>query len=252
MSEIRHRGNGISLFLTSFISMMMFFMAVVNVSSQNATDKYFSHINSEENILNLKPANAFINKDSQERKEILNNICDNAKPVLISLRYASGGELYNCDKNNKVKLLNRWSDEKLYFGDENRNKGRFFGFIGGQIMSGGDYPSSGLNLRIGTMLYKNKYDVAFVYDVNKLNDFETDNKSMGIIGRALFPLSKHSGWNIGGQIMNNNYSGDKSTNIGLVSGINIYLPQGSFDMSFNFQEKGVYGLMFGYTVFVSR
>jgi len=44
----------------------------------------------------------------------------------------------------------------------------------------------------------------------------------------------------------------KTASVGLVAGINVYLPRGSFDITLNLQDKGAYGLMAGYTVFISR
>ncbi|MBI4656244.1 MAG: hypothetical protein HY746_05795 [Elusimicrobia bacterium] len=213
-------------------------------------------VNQDGNIINIKATELFISTDAKKQKEILMNICSGwnleiktEKPLLLSLHYANGGELYNCGKE-KINILNQWSDERLYFGNENIRRGRFFGFIGGQLMSGGDFPATGFNLRLGTMLYKDKYDMAVTYDYNKMKDFDEPSKSFGLIFRSLMPLSEHSGWNLGAQMLYNDYSGFNDTVLGVVSGINIYLSQGSFDITFNYQEKGVFGFIMGYTIFI--
>ena len=66
------------------------------------------------------------------------------------------------------------------------------------------------------------------------------------------PLSVHGGCNIGAQLNSVDNYGAKTRSIGLVTGLNVYLPGGSFDITLNLQDKGVYGLMAGYTVFITR
>ena len=46
--------------------------------------------------------------------------------------------------------------------------------------------------------------------------------------------------------------GEKSSSFGLVTGINVYLPRGSFDITLNLKDKGDCGLLAGYTIYLSR
>jgi len=161
------------------------------------------------------------------------------------------GELWNVKDGGAAKL-DSWSDKAMTFGSRPPRTGRWFASFGMQSMSGGDYPSGTLNLRLGSTLYKNRYDLALAYDYSKPRDAPEGRTSLGLVGRALMPLSVHGGCNIGAQLNSVDNYGAKTRSIGLVTGLNVYLPGGSFDITLNLQDKGVYGLMAGYTVFITR
>ena len=155
-------------------------------------------------------------------------------------------------KDGKASKLDSWSDKSMTFGPKTSRAGRWFGSFGMQSMGGGDHPSSALNLRFGSTLFKNRYDLAVSYDYNKAKDSILGQSSTGLVGRALLPLSRHGGWNIGAQFFSSDNYGDKESSVGLVTGLNVYLPQGSFDLTFNLREKGAYGFLVGYTVYITR
>jgi hypothetical protein len=171
------------------------------------------------------------------------------KPVAVELD--GGGELWNIKDGRAVKL-DSWSDRNIYLGPKARRTGRWFASFGMQSMGGGDYPSSTLNLRLGTTLYKDRYDAAVSYDYSKPRDAVLSRSSLGLVGRMLMPLSRHGGWNLGAQVYSSDNYGVKTTAVGLVTGLNVYLPRGSFDIGFTLRDKGAYGLMAGYTVFLTR
>jgi hypothetical protein len=171
------------------------------------------------------------------------------KPVAVELD--GGGELWNVKEGRAMKL-DAWSDRNIYLGPKARRTGRWFASFGMQSMGGGDYPSSTLNLRLGTTLYKDRYDAAVSYDYSKPRDAVLSRSSLGLVGRMLIPLSRHGGWNLGAQVSSSDNYGVKTTAVGLVTGLNVYLPRGSFDISFTLRDKGAYGLMAGYTVFLTR
>ena len=169
----------------------------------------------------------------------------------ISIQSEKAGELWTI-KEGKAEKLDAWSDQPLPLGPKTNTIGRWFAAFGMQSMGGGDFPSSTINLRLGSTLFQNRYDLAFTYDYSKPRDAQLGRAAVGLVGRALMPLSQHAGWNIGGQLSRVNNAGIAEGSIGLVTGLNIYLPRGSFDITLNLQDKGVYGFLVGYTVFISR
>jgi hypothetical protein len=171
------------------------------------------------------------------------------KTVVVEL--AGEGELWAV-KEGRASRLDAWSDEHMRSGPKARRTGRWFASFGMQSMGGGDYPSSTMNLRFGSTLYKNRYDLAVSYDYSKPRDSELARAALGLVGRALLPLSRHGGWNIGAQLSSVDNYGVEETKIGLVTGLNVYLPRGSFDITLNLQDKGAYGLLAGYTVFITK
>ncbi len=84
------------------------------------------------------------------------------KPVAV--QWPGGGELWTMKDIGAVKL-DSWSDKALPLGPNSQNGGRWFGFFGIQSMGGGDFPSSSMNLRVGSTLFKNQYDLAYTCSV---------------------------------------------------------------------------------------
>lgn len=202
----------------------------------------------------LKAAQGYISLDQLSRAAVviqavsaLNLPAD--KPLAV--QWSGGGELWTMKDNLAVKL-DGWSDKSLPFGPSTSKGGRWFGSFGVQSMGGGDYPASSMNLRVGSTLLKNKYDLAGTYDYYKPAKSITYRASMGLVGRMLMPLSPHGGWNAGVQLSMVNSYGERKGYGGLVTGLNIYLPRGSFDITLNLQDKGSYSLLVGCTVFVTR
>ena len=169
----------------------------------------------------------------------------------LAVELDGAGELWSVN-SGKVLELESWSDKTLPLGPGSNRMGRWFASFGMQSMGGGDSPSSTLNMRLGSTLYKNRYDLALSYDYSKPRDSLLSRASLGVVGRALMPLSRHGGWNIGVQLSSYNNYGVKTSDSGLVTGLNVYLPRGSFDITLSLRSKGAYGLLAGYTVFLTR
>lgn len=170
---------------------------------------------------------------------------------LFSVELPVDGELWRV-KDGKAEKLDRWSDRTLPAGPGMTKTGRWFASFGMQSMSGGDNPSGTMNLRVGSTLFRDRYDLALSYDYSQARDALEGRSSLGLVGRALMPLSAHGGWNIGVELSSVNDFGQKSGSAGVVTGLNVYLPGGSFDISLALRDKGGYGLMAGYTVFLTR
>ena len=169
----------------------------------------------------------------------------------VVVQSGAAGEIWSV-RGGKAEKLDGWSDTTLPLNPKTNNAGRWFASFGMQSMSGGPSPSGTINMRLGSTLYKGRYDLALSYDYNKLSDAELGQASLGVVGRALIPLTRHGGWNIGAQLTRTNSFGVASDSVGLVTGLNIYLPRGTFDITLNLQEKGAYGVLAGYTIFITR
>jgi len=169
----------------------------------------------------------------------------------FSVEWAGGGELWAI-KNGQASKMDSWSDRSLPLNERSSNKGRWFGSFGLQRMGGGDFSASSMNLRVGSTLFQNRYDLAWTYDYYKPAESLTYRANMGLMARKLMPISRYGGWNVGAQISMLNDYGVRSGMLGLVTGLNIYLPRGSFDITLQFQDEGAYGLLLGYTVHLTR
>lgn len=169
----------------------------------------------------------------------------------VVVELPAAGELWRV-KNGKPAKLDSWSDNELPLGQGTRRAGRWFASFGMQGMSGGDYPSGTLNMRLGSTLYKGRYDAALTYDYSKQQDALVGRTSLGLVSRALLPINRHGGWNVGAELYTIDNYGVRQNSFGLVTGLNVYLPGGSFDVTLNLRDKGAYGLLVGYTLFITR
>jgi len=204
-------------------------------------------------VVYLKAANVYKNLPAASRVVAVANAAASLGRTdgQMAVELDGDGELWRI-KDGKAARLDVWSDSSLPLAHGAARTGRWFATFGMQGMSGGDYPSGTINLRLGTTLYRNRYDAAVSYDYYKLRDALEGRTSLGLVGRALIPLSAHGGWNIGGQLSSVDNYGKKSGSIGVVTGLNVYLPGGSFDLTLNLRDKGGYGLLAGYTIFLTR
>ncbi len=204
-------------------------------------------------VSRLKAAPAYADMAAGSKAEVIANACAalNLPEGSVAVELPSGGEIWNFS-GGKARRLDAWSDKVLPQGPGIKTAGRWFASFGMQSMGGGDYPSSTLNMRLGSTLLQGRYDLALSYDYAKPQESELTSSSLGLVGRALLPLSRHSGWNVGAQWYAADNYGEKSSSFGLVTGINVYLPRGSFDITLNLKDKGDCGLLAGYTIYLSR
>jgi hypothetical protein len=182
-------------------------------------------------------------------------------PLLLEVRWRYGGWLWRGERGRtvgreRVSLVDRWDDASFPWIQESSPWGKWFLFVGGQGLSGGDTsPSSGFNVRIGTTLYRDKYDVAFTFNQTFTGSTpNTELTAVGIIGRALFRVPKTNwGYNIGGGatvLGGRNF--DIENQFNLLGGLNYYQLKGTWDLSLNLGDEGVRTLILGYSVFLSR
>jgi len=157
-------------------------------------------------------------------------------------------------KDKKVKRLNEWSLKELSY-TPYQPKDRLFGFLGGQT-SFGDANSIGLTSRIGTTLFKNQYDLAisfsyFKYSPEDAGDAYT-SKTLGLVGRALYPWKESLGWNVGAQIIYQDPAVVENKIVpGALIGINYYLEGGTLDTTVTYNADGDMAFLTGYTFFLT-
>lgn len=174
-------------------------------------------------------------------------------PDFIVVVSQEGGTLWHW-KKERVHKLDEWADDRLTFENPGGRRDRLFGSLGGQMSTGGRADSTGVNARLGSTLFRNRYDLALTFSHNSVDTSpKFTTQSYGLIGRALFPWRRRVGWNIGGQMIRTVPSQGRAENtLSALGGINLYLPGGSFDVTLTVGNKGSYGFLIGYTVYLTR
>ncbi|MEF3280665.1 MAG: hypothetical protein K6357_06840 [Elusimicrobiota bacterium] len=174
-----------------------------------------------------------------------------SKNTYIIVLLKDGGELWNITSSS-VELMERWSDNKLFFDPVQTRSGRIFGFLGAQTTMGGDVKSSGINARLGSTLFKDRFDFSIFFSHNSYDS--AGMNSYGVSLRALFPLTRKYGANLGVQLSKVSYEeGGESTNVtSILGGVNYYLPAGSFDITLLIGNNSTYSLIAGYTFYLTK
>lgn len=168
------------------------------------------------------------------------------------VEYAGNGEFWTFTSTHAA-LADSWSRREMRFGRHAQKAGRWFGYVGGQFVRGGDMPSNGWTGRLGTTLFKNRYDTAISVSHNSFSEVEDSGMTtIGLTMRALYPYTRHVGLNLGIQLDRTSYTGYSHISPSAIGGINIYLPGGSFDVSLSLGEEGRASLLAGYTIFISK
>lgn len=204
-------------------------------------------------VLRLKATEAYSKWKEDARKAAVEAQALSYPGTAVAVvEYAGNGEFWTFTSTHAA-LADSWSRREMHFGQHARKAGRWFGYVGGQFVRGGDMPSNGWTGRIGTTLFKDRYDTALSLSRNSFT--EADNSGVTTIGltiRALYPYTRHAGFNLGMQLDRTSYTGYSHISPSAVGGINIYLPGGSFDVSISYGEFGRASLLAGYTVYISK
>lgn len=184
-----------------------------------------------------------------------------ADPLLLEVRWRYGGWVWRGKRDaktgrEKVTLVDRWDDGSFPWVQESSVWGRWFLFMGGQSVSGGGIgSSSGFNLRLGTTLFRDKYDVAFTFNRTSTGPSpKIELTAIGALGRALFRVPDTNwGYNIGGSVTTISGERFKTENeLSLLGGLNYYQPTGTWDLSLNLGDEGTRTLILGYSIFLNR
>ena len=204
-------------------------------------------------LLLLKAATGYFHLKDADKKSAVERAAAAAPSVsVVAVEAAGEGELWSVAAGTAA-ALDSWSERGMRFEPRSRRAGRWFGYLGGQFARGGDFPSNGWTGRLGTTLFKDRYDAAISLSQNSLSGIsDSEVTNIGLTLRALYPYTAHTGLNLGGQLDRGSASGGSSLTLAAVCGINIYLPGGSFDVSLSLGEEGRASLLAGYTVFISR
>ncbi|MBI4655639.1 MAG: hypothetical protein HY746_02710 [Elusimicrobia bacterium] len=231
-------------------------MALENIPSEFESFRIYPHTNQVGVGVYLKAGKKYTGLSTQAKAQIIekayNAVVPDKSKNIIAVELNGEGEVWILE-NSKALKIDFWSDKTMYLSKPTRKTGRWFGYLGGQIMSGGDFPARGWTARIGTTLLKNKYDAALSLSRNAFADIEDSGiTSIGLTCRRLFQYTEHAGLNIGVQADYARSESASETTPLISGGINIYLPGGSFDVTMTFGEQGRSSLMLGYTIFINR
>lgn len=171
-------------------------------------------------------------------------------PCWLALNEPGGGSLWRWSAG-KARLVNRWNFDEPPLRAIPSPAGRLFGFVGGQTVTGGAVDSAGIQLRLGSTLFHDRYDVALSYGYNKMySDPKYEVATFGLVGRVRFPLTRRFGGNVGLQVQRSVSTQGQRDALSGLAGINFYLPTGSFDITLNVGNHDTYGLLAGFTLYL--
>lgn len=160
-------------------------------------------------------------------------------------------------QNNGYVYASKWNTDELplkEYGPLELNKygeSRFFYYVGGSLGSTNGTSSGMLNLRGGTFLYKNIWDISATLDLgySKAEGQTSFNGDIGAMTRAYLPwripkvnLAPYAG--LGASL----YFTPKATFDGQVlAGCSWFIGPGSFDIGLKYGTQSKFGMTFGYT-----
>jgi hypothetical protein len=223
------------------------------LNAQQASTGAFNGASLDSGLLRLAAAEQYLSLKEDARKTAVEAQAK-AYPgaALAVVEYQGNGELWTLS-NGQATQADSWSRRQLRFTRHERKAGRWFGYIGGQFVRGGDLPSNGWTGRIGTTLFHDRYDTALSVSHNSMTEIDdSGSTTIGVTARALYPYTKHAGFNLGLELDRTSYTGYNHISPSAIGGINIYLPGGSFDVSLLYGEEGRTSLQAGYTVYISK
>jgi hypothetical protein len=220
--------------------------------------------------LRVKATDGFLGARPSERSRALEGLAESwrsARPeeagrdALLEVRWDHGGWLWRSRLDAKsgrenLSLVDRWDDGELVWMQESSSQGKWFLFLGGQSVSGGQVgSSSGLNVRLGSTLFRDKYDAAITFNQTSTGQNpKIKLQSVGFLGRALFRVPNTAlGYNLGGQIAS--ISGENfetEQELSLLAGLNYYMSKGAWDLALNLGDEGTRTLVVGYSIFLNR
>jgi hypothetical protein len=202
-------------------------------------------------VLLLTAATGYFDLKTAEKKAAVERAAAKAPSAsVLSVESAGEGELWSVAAGSAA-VIDSWSEHVMRFGPRSRRAGRWFGYLGGQLTRGGDLPSNAWTGRLGTTLFKNRYDAAVSLTRNSFTEVDDSGvTTVGLTFRALYPYTAHAGFNLGVQLDRVSATGYSRLSPSALAGINIYLPGGSFDVTLTHGERGNRGLMAGYTVYL--
>jgi hypothetical protein len=246
----RHRRHYLVFFTTIILSVLSC------VAQEKIPSEFENYHISPTRIIYLTGGKKYIESSNQAKTKSVENACSaivsDKTDKIIAVKLNGQGEIWVFEKGKALKI-DLWSDRVMHLSEQTRKTGRWFGYLGGQIMTGGDFPSKGLIGRIGTTLLKNKYDAALSVSYNAYSDIEdSGTTSIGLILRALFRYTEHTGLNVGVRADYVYSENSREISPAVLGGINFYLPQGSFDFTIALGEEGTKSLMLGYTFFITK
>lgn len=246
-----------------FLRFLLSFLIILNLSvsicvtQEKIPSEFESYYINPTGILYLKADKKYAEASEQTKSKSVEKACaavSDKTDKIVVVQFKAEGEIWVCEKGHALKI-DSWSNRFMHLSEQTRKTGRWFGYLGGQLVTGGDYPAKGWTGRIGTTLLKNKYDAALSVSYNVFSDIKNSGTtSIGLTGRKLFQYTQHTGLNIGLRVdySYSETSSDSEISPAILGGINFYLPQGSFDITLSFGEEGTISLMFGYTIFITK
>lgn len=192
-----------------------------------------------------------------QKQDVLNRVAREFSYYDMTI-YSSGQqrELW-INSGNGVQLLEHWNNDSLrienYLPLELKRQGptKVFYYIGGFLNGGNGSTSYGLNLRVGSYLYKNLLDASATFNLggSKTNGNSQFNGDIGIDSRAYLPfriknvnLAPYVGAGISWV-----FAPESFFELRLLAGGCWFVGPGSFDIGLQYGTKSNFALTLGYT-----
>lgn len=235
------------------------FKAIV-LSEYNA---YFENAEfNNDDKLQLIAKDKYVRSSYETKQEIIHQIFHGWSDSLIIVRYGSIREVWGLmSVTDRIILLDKWdySTIKINTAPEpiiNTPMRPFFFYVGGLFsFNNKKYLNIGMNLRAGTYLFKNRFDMALGLGWGTAGSTEGSGNvyfNLGLMSRVHFPI-KRTGFvpNIGAEISLSKYGDTEAAKaFYAVGGFSWFVGIGSLDIGVKIGENSIG--MGGFTIYPGR
>lgn len=170
--------------------------------TNNPLIQYFEEIEQVNSCLNIRVKEDFFSLSDKEKRNIMNSVFASSNELLL----LSGGyqrELWAKDgKSGKIIILDSWNANVVASAIKPLGSSQtlqrtetspWYYYIGGNMNWGAGSPLVfNYNVRIGTFLFKNVWDIALTYGSSSINNDAgyTNRYSFGLMSRVYYPIKK--------------------------------------------------------------
>jgi|GEM_PF-2619362 len=208
-----------------------------------------------ESRLVLDATEELIGLSSSDQRKAIRSACekwratappaiDGHDPELLVL-WPGGGTLWKCGPSGG-ESISEWDDFKAPY-TRQPQRGRFFGFGGGQF-SFGNSSAWGVTLGVGTTFFRERADFSLAQAFSKAGG--NGSYSLSASSRLRFPIDEKVSWNAGPQLAFSVSGGSSTLTAAALGGVSIFVSTGgSIDFVASLATNGNYAFLTGYTFF---
>jgi hypothetical protein len=211
--------------------------------------------------LTLLPKEKFLNARQSERQFVIGSILESFNTKMAVVKYDNKRDLWGIDSQNNEAVLMESLDldnpDLTKFSDKRSGqliRNNWFMSYGGQGMFNSDYVNIGLNVRIGSFLLMDRWDMAWSTSLN-VSD-ETITASMGVSSKYYYPMevreqriSPYVGSGINLVYSDNIDTSETRLEASALIGVSWALGPGSMDVGLQYGKVSGFMFTVGYTFF---